>query len=90
MITTSNQVHGTSLDVLEAENGDCEVISTPLLRQDYFDVLLPQIHTEYFFCAMCHAEVKHCHRNILMHLQRSHNMNTQVRQKLIFYQASNY
>ena len=51
--------HGTSLDVLEAENGDCEV------------------HTEYFFCAVCHAEVKHCHRNILMHLQRSHNMNTQ-------------
>ena len=89
MITTSNQVHGTSLDVLEAENGDCEVISTPLLRQDYFDVLLPQIHTEYFFCAMCHAEVKHCHRNILMHLQRSHNMNTQVGQTLIFYQATN-
>ena len=52
-------VHGTSLDVLEAEQGDCEV------------------HTEYFFCAVCHAEVKHCHRNILMHLQRSHNMNTQ-------------
>ena len=52
-------VHGTSLDVLEAERGDCEV------------------HTEYFFCAVCHAEVKHCHRNILMHLQRSHNMNTQ-------------
>ena len=51
-------VHGISLDVLEAENGDCE------------------IHTEYFFCAVCHAEVKHCHRNILMHLQRSHNLST--------------
>ena len=48
--------HGMSLDVLEAENGDCE------------------FHTEYFFCAVCHAEVKHCHRNILMHLQRSHNL----------------
>ena len=51
-------VHGISLDVLEAENGDCE------------------IHTEYFFCSVCHAEVKHCHRNILMHLQRSHNLST--------------
>ena len=50
--------HGISLDLLEAENGDCE------------------IHTEYFFCAVCHAEVKHCHRNILMHLQRSHNLST--------------
>jgi hypothetical protein len=54
------QAHATSLDLLEAEHGDCEV------------------HTEYFFCAVCHAEVKHCHRNILMHLQRSHGMNTQV------------
>lgn len=35
-----------------------------------------EIHTEYFFCAVCHAEVKHCHRNILMHLQRSHNLTT--------------
>jgi len=50
--------HSTSLDILEAEHGDCET------------------HTEYFFCAVCHAEVKHCHRNILMHLQRSHNLNT--------------
>ena len=50
--------HSTSLDVLEAEYGDCET------------------HTEYFFCAVCHAEVKHCHRNILMHLQRSHNLTT--------------
>ena len=37
-----------------------------------------QVHTEYFFCSVCHAEVKHCHRNVLMHLQRSHGMNTQV------------
>ena len=36
------------------------------------------MHTEYFFCSVCHAEVKHCHRNVLMHLQRSHGMNTQV------------
>jgi len=50
--------HSTSLDIIEAEYGDCET------------------HTEYFFCAVCHAEVKHCHRNILMHLQRSHNLNT--------------
>ena len=50
--------HATSLDMLEAEHGDCET------------------HTEYFFCAVCHAEVKHCHRNILMHLQRSHSLTT--------------
>ena len=54
--THTMSAHGMSLDVLEAENGDCE------------------FHTEYFFCAVCHAEVKHCHRNILMHLQRSHNL----------------
>jgi len=54
--TTS--AHSTSLDILEAEHGDCET------------------HTEYFFCSVCHAEVKHCHRNVLMHLQRSHNLNT--------------
>jgi len=50
--------HSTSLDIIEAEYGDCET------------------HTEYFFCAVCHAEVKHCHRNVLMHLQRSHNLTT--------------
>ena len=29
-MTISHQVHGTSLDVLEAENGDCEVIFNSL------------------------------------------------------------
>jgi len=53
-------VHGTTLEEMEAEHGDCE------------------IHTEYFFCAICHAEVKHCHKNIVMHLQRSHNSSLQV------------
>ena len=36
-----------------------------------------QIHTEYFFCAVCHAEVKHCHKNIMTHLLRSHELTTQ-------------
>jgi len=52
-------VHGTTLEEIEAEHGDCE------------------IHTEYFFCAICHAEVKHCHKNIVMHLQRSHTISLQ-------------
>ncbi len=29
----------------------------------------------YFFCQICSAEVKHCYKNIQMHLQRSHELN---------------
>ena len=34
-----------------------------------------EIHTEYFVCAICRAEVKHNLKNISLHLQNSHNMN---------------
>ena len=33
-----------------------------------------EIHTEYFFCGVCHAEVKHNLKNISLHLGNVHNM----------------
>ena len=33
-----------------------------------------EIHTEYFFCGVCHAEVKHNLKNISLHLQNVHAM----------------
>lgn len=42
-------------------------------QSQYGDV---EIVTEYFFCGICHAEVKHCHRNISIHLQKVHSMTT--------------
>ena len=35
-----------------------------------------EIHTEYFFCGVCHAEVKHNLKNISLHLGNVHSMNT--------------
>ncbi|XP_071743490.1 uncharacterized protein [Lepeophtheirus salmonis] len=35
-----------------------------------------EVVTEYFTCSICSAEVKHCHRNISLHLQKVHNMTT--------------
>merc|ERR1712141_206374 len=34
-----------------------------------------EIHTEYFFCGVCHAEVKHNLKNISLHLQNVHAMS---------------
>ena len=34
-----------------------------------------EIHTEYFFCGVCHAEVKHNLKNISLHLGNVHNMS---------------
>ena len=34
-----------------------------------------EIHTEYFFCGLCHSEVKHNLKNISLHLQNSHKMS---------------
>ena len=34
-----------------------------------------EIHTEYFTCLACRAEVKHNLKNISLHLQNSHQMN---------------
>ena len=35
-----------------------------------------EIHTEYFVCAVCHAEVKHNLKNISLHLQNGHSMTS--------------
>ena len=41
-----------------------------------------EIHTEYFFCGVCHAEVKHNLKNISLHLGNVHNMSpTQYEQQ---------
>ena len=32
-----------------------------------------EVHTEYFSCGICHAEVKHNHKNISLHLRNVHN-----------------
>ena len=37
-----------------------------------------EIHTEYFFCGICHAEVKHNLKNIALHLNNVHNINPQA------------
>jgi hypothetical protein len=37
-----------------------------------------EMHTEYFFCGVCHAEVKHNLKNISLHLQNVHNMTPQA------------
>ena len=34
-----------------------------------------EVHTEYFTCLACRAEVKHNLKNISLHLQNSHQMN---------------
>ncbi|TRY72430.1 hypothetical protein TCAL_14907 [Tigriopus californicus] len=36
-----------------------------------------EIHTEYFFCAVCHTEVKHNLKNISLHLQNVHSLSPQ-------------
>ena len=36
-----------------------------------------EIHTEYFFCGVCHAEVKHNLKNISLHLNNVHTMSPQ-------------
>ena len=36
-----------------------------------------EIHTEYFFCGVCHAEVKHNLKNISLHLQNVHSITPQ-------------
>eukprot|EP00095_Tigriopus_kingsejongensis_P008992 maker-scaffold783_size97670-snap-gene-0.20 protein:Tk08992 transcript:maker-scaffold783_size97670-snap-gene-0.20-mRNA-1 annotation:"hypothetical protein HMPREF1544_09400" len=36
-----------------------------------------EVHTEYFFCAVCHAEVKHNLKNISLHLQNVHGLSPQ-------------
>jgi len=33
-----------------------------------------EVHTEYFSCRICNGEVKHNYKNIMMHLQRSHQL----------------
>lgn len=37
-----------------------------------------EIHTEYFFCGVCHAEVKHNLKNISLHLQNVHSLTPQM------------
>ena len=34
-----------------------------------------EVHTEYFFCGICHAEVKHNLKNISLHLHNVHNVS---------------
>ncbi len=47
-------------------------LSLPEYEAQYGDC---EIHTEYFFCGVCHAEVKHNLKNISLHLQNVHNMS---------------
>ena len=35
-----------------------------------------EVYTEYFFCGVCHAEVKHNLKNISLHLQNVHKLST--------------
>lgn len=46
-------------------------LSLPEYEGQYGDC---EIHTEYFFCGVCHAEVKHNLKNISLHLQNVHAM----------------
>ncbi len=46
-------------------------ISMPDYEANYGDC---EVHTEYFFCGVCHAEVKHNLKNISLHLNNVHNM----------------
>ena len=47
-------------------------MSLPEYEAQYGDC---EIHTEYFFCGVCHAEVKHNLKNISLHLQNVHAMS---------------
>ena len=47
-------------------------LSLPDYETQYGDC---EIHTEYFFCGVCHAEVKHNLKNISLHLQNVHAMS---------------
>ena len=47
-------------------------MSLPEYESEYGDC---EIHTEYFFCGVCHAEVKHNLKNISLHLQNVHKMS---------------
>ena len=47
-------------------------LSLPEYEAQYGDC---EIHTEYFFCGVCHAEVKHNLKNISLHLQNVHAMS---------------
>ena len=46
-------------------------LSMPEYEASYGDC---EVHTEYFFCGICHAEVKHNLKNISLHLHNVHNV----------------
>ena len=46
-------------------------LSMPEYENVYGDC---EVHTEYFFCGVCHAEVKHNLKNISLHLHNVHNI----------------
>ncbi len=50
-------------------------MSMPEYESHYGDC---EIHTEYFFCGVCHAEVKHNLKNISLHLNNVHQMTPQT------------
>ena len=47
-------------------------LALPDYERQYGDC---EIHTEYFFCGVCHAEVKHNLKNISLHLQNVHALS---------------
>ena len=47
-------------------------LSMPEYEASYGDC---EVHTEYFFCGVCHAEVKHNLKNISLHLHNVHNIS---------------